>query len=175
MPRRAHRDQPLVVDDDRHQAGVRVGAVPESHGRVAAQHQRADFLAQRGLQPQVQARVLLGQAAQPRGQAAAGEGADQRQRHRAVRQAAHGADRRDSVPHGGQQRLRVRQEGAAGLGEGRSAAEPVKQRRAELGLQQLDAAAGRGLGQVQGGRAAAEAAAAGDREERLNLIELHKA
>ena len=65
--------------------------------------------------------------------------------------AAHGVDRVDAVPHRGQQRLRVRQEGVAGLGEGHAAAEPVEQRRAEFGLKQLDTPAGRGLGQVQGG------------------------
>jgi hypothetical protein len=55
--RRADRDQPLVVDDDRHETGVGVGAVPESQGRVAAQYQRTDLRAERGLKPQVQARV----------------------------------------------------------------------------------------------------------------------
>jgi hypothetical protein len=45
---------------------------------------------------------------------------------------------------------------------------------AELGLQLLDAPAGRGLGQVQGGRSPGEAAAAGDREKRLNVIELDR-
>ena len=95
--------------------------------------------------------MLLPEPAQPRGQGAAGQGADQREGDRAVAGAAHGVDRVDAVPHRGQQRLRVRQEGLAGLGEGHAAAEPVEQRRAELGLQQLDAPAGRGLGQVQGG------------------------
>ena len=70
--------------------------------------------------------------------------------------------------------MRVRQEGAAGLGEGHTAAEPVEQRRAEFSLQQLDAPAGRGLGQVQGGRSPGEAAAAGDGEKGLNVIEFHK-
>jgi hypothetical protein len=87
---------------------------------------------------------------------------------------AHGVDRVDPVPHRGQQRLRVRQEGAPGLGEGHAAAEPVEQRRAEFGLEQLDATAGRGLGQVQRGRSPAEPAAADDREERLDVIELHR-
>jgi hypothetical protein len=39
----------------------------------------------------------------------------------------------------------VRQEGTACLGQGDAPAEPVEQRRAELGFQQLDAPAGRRL------------------------------
>jgi len=115
----------------------------------------------------------MAEPAQPRGQAAAGEGAHQRERDRAVPDAAHGVDRVDSILHRGKDGLRVRQEGAAGLREGDAPAEPVEQRRAEFGLQQLDAPAGRGLGQVQDGRSPGEAAAAGDRQERLNVIELH--
>ena len=88
--------------------------------------------------------------------------------------AAHGVDRVDRVSHGSQQRLRVRQEGTAGLGEGHATAEPLEQRRAELGFQQLDAPAGRGLGQVQGGRTPGEAAAASNSEKCLHVIKLHK-
>jgi hypothetical protein len=140
-----------LVDDVRHETGAGIGAVPQSQGRVAAQYQRAHLRAERGPQPQVEARVCLAEPAERRGQAAAREGADQRERDRAVLGAAHGVDRVDSVSHRGHQRLRVRQEGAAGLGEGHAAAEPVEQWRAELGLQQLDAPAGRWLGEVQGG------------------------
>src|SRR5215469_649265 len=125
MPWRTHRNQPLLVGYDRHESGVGVRAVPESEGRVAAQYQLADLGAESGLQPQIQTRVLLAEPAQPRRQTAACECADEGEGDRAVPGAAHRVDRVDSVLHRGEDRLRMREECTAGLGEGHASPEPV--------------------------------------------------
>ena len=82
-------------------------------------------------------------------------------------------DRVEAVSHAGQQPLGVRQERPAGLREDHAAPDPLEQRRAELALEQVEAAADRGLREVQDRRGPREAPAANDGHEGLDLIDLH--
>jgi hypothetical protein len=107
------------------------------------------------------------------GQVGAGQRADQGQRDGAPVGLGQRADGVDAVAHRGEQRLGVGQEGPAGLGEHHAAAEALEQRRAQLALQQLHAPADRGLRQVQERARARESAAADDRDERRDLVDLH--
>jgi hypothetical protein len=67
----------------------------------------------------------------------------------------------------------VREKRAPGVGEDHAAADALEERRAQLPLEEVDAAADRGLGEVQGRGRAGEPAAPDDRHERLHVIELH--
>ena len=78
------------------------------------------------------------------------------------------------VAHRGEQRLGVGQERPPGVGEHAAAPRALEQRRAELLLEQVHAAADRRLGEAERARRAREAAAPHDRHERLDVIELHR-
>jgi hypothetical protein len=69
----------------------------------------------------------------------------------------------------------VGEKGAPGLGEDGTAADALEQRRAQLALEEVDAPADRGLGEVEGGGGAGEATASHDGHERLHVVELHGA
>ena len=115
----------------------------------------------------------IAEALQARGQECVGQRADQGHGDRPPIRALERADGLQAVAHRGQQRLGVGQEGAPGLGELRAPARAVEERPSQLTLQQVEPATHRRLREVQGGRGAREAAAADDRDERLDLVELH--
>ena len=77
--------------------------------------------------------------------------------------------------HRGEERFRVREEGAPGVGQDHAAADALEQRHLQLLFEEVDATADRRLRQVQRGRGAREAAPPHDRHEGLDLVELHAA
>ena len=82
--------------------------------------------------------------------------------------------RLDPVAHRREQSLRVRQERVTGVGEDRATAHALEQRRPQLPLEEMHAAADRGLREVQGRRRPGKSSAADDRHERFDVIELHR-
>jgi hypothetical protein len=172
--RRRDRHQRLLVKRGREEIGMRIRGVPEPERRVAPSDQGADLRAERGVKPQVDPRMGLAKAPEPRGQRRAGQRADRRQRDRPPLPGAQGGHRVEPVAHGSQQRLGVREKDAAGLGEDDAARDPLEQRRAQVALEEADAPADRGLREMEGGRGAREAAAPHDRHERLDVVELHR-
>lgn len=81
--------------------------------------------------------------------------------------------RLEAVSHAGQQPLGVRQKRPTGLREDHAAPDALEQRRAELALEQIEAAADRGLREMQNRRGPREAPAAHDGHEGLDLVDLH--
>ena len=152
---------------------MRVGPVPEPEGGVAAADQLADFAAERGAHSQIDARVVLAKAPEAHGQRGARERAHDGQRDGPLIRATQRPHRVDPVAHRGKQRLRVREKRAPAVGEDHAATDALEQRRPQLPLEEVNAAADRGLGQVQGRGGAGEPAAPHDRHERLHVVELH--
>src|SRR5262249_60182797 len=128
--------------------------------------------AEGGATGEIDARGALTKAPQALGQGGAGEGPDEGERDRASPRAAKGAHRLDAVAHRGEQGLRVRQESATSLGQGRPAPGPLEQRRAQLPLEQADAATDRGLGQMEDWRGPGEPPEPDDGHERLDVVQL---
>jgi len=68
----------------------------------------------------------------------------------------------------------VRQQGRAGRGEGDATGAAVEQRDAQVAFELADRLAQRRLGKVQAGGGPAEVQLLGDRDERLELPDLHR-
>jgi hypothetical protein len=115
---------------------MRIVAVAETERGVAAPHELTDLGAERRPDPQVDRRVRFAKAAETFGQARACEGADDRERHDAVRRAAQRADRVDAVAHRCEERFRVRQKGAPRVGQDDPAADALEKRRPQLLLKE---------------------------------------
>src|SRR5215467_9575101 len=120
-------------------------------------------------------RMEFAKASKLLGQRGTGEGADHGQGDGALIRAAQRAYRIQAIADGGEERLRVGKKRPARLGEDGAAPDPLEEWRPQLVLEEMEAAADRGLRQVQGGRGAGEAAASHDGHERLDLVELHGA
>jgi len=118
--------------------------------------------------------MALAELAQHAREPGAGECPHQGDGDRVLLAARETPHRLGAVLQPGQRRLRVGQQGAAGLGQDHAAAHSLEERGAELLLQHLDAPADRGLGAVQALRRAGEAAAAGDRDEGFDLVDGHR-
>jgi len=111
--------------------------------------------------------------AQAGGQRRAGQGPHERQRDRSVIRPVQRLDGFDTVAHRRQQRFSVREEGAAGLGQACPAARAVEEPLAHLPLEQVEPPADRGLREMERRCRAGEAAAAEDRDEGLDVVDLH--
>ena len=68
----------------------------------------------------------------------------------------------------------MRQERAARVGEDHAAPDALEERRAQLAIEQVHAAADRRLGEMERCRRAGESAAPHDRHEGLDVVELHR-
>ena len=152
---------------------MRVGVVAEAEGGVAAPDELAHLAAEGGAHTQVDGGVGVAEAPEARGERGAREGPHHGQGDRAAVRAAQRPHRLDPVSHGGEKGLRVGEKGASGFGEDGPAADALEERRAQLPLEEVDAPADRGLGQVEGGGGAGEAASPHDGHERLHVVELH--
>jgi hypothetical protein len=173
MSRRAHRHHRLVVDRRRDQIRMGVDVVAQTQGRVPPTDKGADLRAERRANPEVDRGVRLAKAPQTLGQRAAGEGPHERERGRPIARVAQRAHRLDPVAHRRQQRFRMRQERATCLGQDHSTGDALEQRGAELPLEQMDAAADRGLREMEARRRPGEAAPPDDGDERFDVIQLH--
>jgi hypothetical protein len=161
------------VERGRVELRMRVRPVPEPERGIAAPDEGAHLRAEPRAEPQIDARVTVAEAPEPRGECRAREGPDERQRHGPAVPRAQRGDGVGRVAHGGEERLGVRQEEPPGLGENDPAPDPLEQRRAELRLEQPDPAADGRLGEAERRRGAREAALSHDRHERLDVVELH--
>src|SRR5262245_58384287 len=99
--------------------------------------------------------------------------ADQCERDGAASLADGGADRLAAVLDGREHRLGERQEGAAGFGELCTTAHAFDQRRAQVLLDEPDAAADRRLRTIEPAGGAGEATELGDRHEGADLVDVH--
>src|SRR5262245_23273475 len=117
---------------------MRIAAVAEPERGIATPHELTDLGAERGPYPQVDRGVRFAKAAETLGQARAGEGADDRERHGAARRAAQGVDRLGAVVHRREERLRVRQKRVSRVGQNDAAADTLEQRRPQLVLEEVD-------------------------------------
>lgn len=98
---------------------------------------------------------------------------DQRQRNFAGFALTPGAQRFRAIRRCGKHDLRIGKKSRAGIGEDAAAAKAFEQRDVEFALQQFDAPADGGLRAVQRGRRTTEAAPAGYRHERPDLVHVH--
>src|SRR5262249_14101278 len=148
----------LVVDARGYQLWMRVYVVAEAEGGIAATDQLTHFPAEGRPHPQIDARVELAKPAEPRGERGTGQGADHGQGDGAPVGAAQSPHGVDPVPHAGEQGFGVREKGPSRLGEDGAAPDPLEEGSAQLVLQEVEAAADRGLREVQRGGSASEAA-----------------
>ena len=144
--------------------GIWFVAQPEL--RVAAADQGADLGTEPSPEPQVDPRIRVTEPSQPVSQLGAGKRAHQCQRDRAPAGAAHSGHRLEPVGYRREERLGVREERPAGISHDDAAVHPLEQRRAQLVLEELDAAAERGLREVEAGRRPGESPQPGDHQER---------
>ena len=103
-----------------------------------------------------------------------GKRADQRERNRALHAAFQSSHRLAPVLERRKCRLRMWQEGAAGLGQPCVAADAFEHRSTEFVLENAEAAADRGLRAVQPPAGAGEAAEFGDGDEGFDLVDVHR-
>jgi len=171
----ARRDHPhrLAAGAELHEVGAVAGEVAQAERGFAAAHQVGDLGARRGAQLEPHLAGAAREAAQAVDDSRVGQGADQGERDRAAGAGLQIAHRIVAVLEGGQRRLGMGQEGAAGLGQAGAAAHALEQRGAELVLELVDAAADRRLRAVQPLPGAREAAGLGNGEEGADLVDVH--
>ncbi len=106
------------------------------------------------------------EAAKTLGQRGAGEGSHELECDSTLACAAHRVHRVDPVARRRDQRFRMREEGAAGVGEDDATGKALEELRTHLALKEMDAAADRGLRHVKAGRRQGESPEPDDRQER---------
>ena len=140
---------------------------------VTAPDESADLPAESGADGEPDVGIGPAKPLEPRGQLRARQGPHEGDRDHTPIRSIEPADGLHAVPHRGEQRLGMREEGLSRLGQARPAPRPVEERAAQLPLEEVEPPADRGLGEVKGGRRAGETATADDGHEGLDLVDLH--
>lgn len=154
--------------------GIPIGQVAHAEHALAPPNQAADPVTRARENPQRRPTCPLGELAQLRGERPIHDRSDHGERHLARPLPQLPADRIAAVAYGRQHGLRVREGGAPHVRQASRTGHALEQGCAHLRLEKAQPATDRRLGAVQTRRSPGEAARLDDRQERFDLLDVHR-